>query len=358
MSKAIFGYPVPHKGYYKVHVMTYTYNHANYIEDCMQGVGIQQTDFPFVHHIVDDASPDGEKERIISYMEAHCDMDNAEYYDNELANIIITKYNDNENCLVVACLLKKNLFMNPEKEEIVDLWRNVCFYEAHCEGDDYWIDPLKLKKQVDFLDNNPDYGMCYTACKMYNQQEEKMYDMIYSNDGYCSFEDLMIKEPATTLTIIYRLDLEKKYHEEIKPNSHKWLMGDTPRLLWFAANSKIAHIPEVTAVYRELQESASHTQNVKKIIRFHESTKEIRLFFCNMYPSYGDELKRKVKQEFYRLCIKDALKCKSIYYTMKYLILSHSKDRVLYGALRIIMKEKICASMKNAICRIKLLCRL
>lgn len=61
MAKSIFpGFPVPQNDYYKVYVRSITYNQAPYIEDCMNGVAMQQTDFPFVHHVIDDCSTDGE----------------------------------------------------------------------------------------------------------------------------------------------------------------------------------------------------------------------------------------------------------------------------------------------------------
>ena len=47
-------------------------------------------------------------------------------------------------------------------------------YVALCEGDDYWTDPLKLQKQVDFLEKNPDYGMVYTLSQVYNQSKMKI----------------------------------------------------------------------------------------------------------------------------------------------------------------------------------------
>src|SRR5690606_559849 len=43
-------------------------------------------------------------------------------------------------------------------------------YIALCEGDDYWTDPLKLQKQVDFLEVNLDYSICFHNVKIYNQE--------------------------------------------------------------------------------------------------------------------------------------------------------------------------------------------
>ena len=57
-------------------VRSYTYNHAPYIEDAMNGFSMQQTNFPFVCVIVDDASTDGEPEVIMNYLNCHFDLDN------------------------------------------------------------------------------------------------------------------------------------------------------------------------------------------------------------------------------------------------------------------------------------------
>ena len=57
----IQGYPTPQKGDYKVCVRSCTYNHSKYIEDCLNGVAMQKTDFPFVHHVIDDCNTDGDR---------------------------------------------------------------------------------------------------------------------------------------------------------------------------------------------------------------------------------------------------------------------------------------------------------
>ena len=63
-------------------------------------------------------------------------------------------------------------------------------YVALCEGDDYWTDPLKLQKQVDFLEKNPDYGMVYTLSQVYNQSKMKIEEYLFGEE-YNEYYDLL-----------------------------------------------------------------------------------------------------------------------------------------------------------------------
>lgn len=49
-------------------------------------------------------------------------------------------------------------------------------YIAYCEGDDYWTEPLKIQRQVDFLEANPDYSVCFHRCKHYNLSTDEYLD--------------------------------------------------------------------------------------------------------------------------------------------------------------------------------------
>jgi len=174
------GFPIPQKDHYKVYVRTITYNQAPYIEDTLNGVAIQQTNFPFVQHIVDDCSTDGEQEVIKSWMNHVCDMEHAEYFENDISTITIVENKKNPNHTIVAYFLKKNLFYEEVKKvELYTLWRKVCPYEAFCEGDDYWTDPLKLQKQVDFMESHLDCSICFHHCSTLIQQTQELIQPNY-----------------------------------------------------------------------------------------------------------------------------------------------------------------------------------
>jgi len=140
---------------YLVLCSTITYQHAAYIEDTMNGFAMQQTSFPFACYIIDDASTDGEPEVIKAYLAKNFQMDKAEHYDLELAEVIVAKHNTNPNCIFAVYLLKRNLWKEPDlKRPLGQPWCNRAKYIALCEGDDYWTDPYKLQKQVDYMEEH------------------------------------------------------------------------------------------------------------------------------------------------------------------------------------------------------------
>jgi glycosyltransferase domain protein len=158
-------YPGPERDY-TVLVRCFTFNQSKYIEDALNGFVMQQTTFPFVCLVVDDASTDGEPEVIKSWMERECDMADAKHLDIPTADIIIVPHKTNLNCTMAVYLLKENLFRQKEKKmEHVVPWREHCRYEAMCEGDDYWIAPLKLQKQVNYLEAHPEVSY---SCHRFN----------------------------------------------------------------------------------------------------------------------------------------------------------------------------------------------
>lgn len=168
-----FKYPEP-KQDYKVLVRCYTYNQSNYIEDALNGFVMQKTNFPYVCLIIDDCSTDGEQDVIKRWTGQECNMTNAEYVDIPTSHVIIVPHRTNINCTIVLYLLKENLYGQRERKIAhISPWRKRCKYEALCEGDDYWIDSLKLQKQVDFLETHPDYAMCHTSYKSFYQSENK-----------------------------------------------------------------------------------------------------------------------------------------------------------------------------------------
>lgn len=275
-------YPIP-KQEYKVLVRCFTYNQSKYIEDALNSFAMQQTNFPFVCFVMDDASTDDEQEIIKNWMERECNMSKAETIDIPTSIVIIVPHKTNLSCTFAFYLLKQNLYGTGDKKmNHVYPWREKCEYESICEGDDYWIDALKLQKQVEFLDANPEYGMCYTRCNYFNQNRQN-FERYGWGGSYVSFEDLIKECTVPTNTVMLRSNLLKLYETEGHAKNKGWLMGDYPMWLWFAHESRVYFIEDITSVYRVLDNSASHSNKLEVYERFMYSTYDMLSYFCNLY---------------------------------------------------------------------------
>src|SRR5574344_2319007 len=113
-------------------IVTITYNHEPFIAKTIEGVLMQQVKFPIELIIAEDCSTDGTRAICQQYAEQYPD----------LIRLITSESN-------VGAIANERRAMLAARGK----------YIAFCEGDDYWTDPLKLQKQVDFLESHPDYSV-------------------------------------------------------------------------------------------------------------------------------------------------------------------------------------------------------
>ena len=146
-----------------VFIKCLTYNHARYIKDAMEGFSIQKTHFPYLCVIIDDASTDGEPNVIKDYLSLFFDMsDKAVVRNEETDDYVLTfaRHKTNKNCFFAVFLLKYNHHGKKSKSSYFEKFTRGIKYNAICEGDDYWTNPFKLQKQVDYMEENPDCSLC------------------------------------------------------------------------------------------------------------------------------------------------------------------------------------------------------
>lgn len=241
-----------------------TYNHENYIRQCLDGFVMQKTNFRFEAIIHDDASTDGTASIIREYAEKYPDIIKPIY---ETEN----QYSKRDGSL--ARIMDEHTHGK---------------YIAICEGDDYWIDPLKLQKQVDFMESHSDYSMCFTDVVDYyedkNQFGDKQsrkycdYNSKLANCNKESFYNILLgKSRIQTLTVLIRSYL---YFKKESDSVH-FMMGDTQLWLYMSQVGKIKYLEECTGVYRIHEGSASRNRDNYLLFRF--SMFEMRVFYCLKY---------------------------------------------------------------------------
>lgn len=245
-------------------IVCITYNHEAYIRECLNGFLKQRTTFKFEVLVHDDASTDNTAKIIREY---------EEKYPSLFRVIYQTKNQYSQG--VRPC------------EDILFPIANGK-YIALCEGDDYWIDPYKLQKQVDHLEANMDYGLCYTQTRVYNQ--DKRQDEGIFGGPYEDFEKIIIHNPIPTLTVVARTDLLRQYVREINPSVYNWKLGDYPIWLWMSCHSKISYIPEITSCYRVNGGSMSHAISYISQLEFIKSVIDVKQFFIQYKPLVSQEI--------------------------------------------------------------------
>ena len=287
---------------YMVWVNCMTYNQASYIKDAMNGFCMQETTFPFVCTIVDDASTDDEPQVIKRYLTDYFDLNNtavSRCEETENYTLSFAQHNTNKNCFFAVLLLKKNhhQMRKPKIPYLVE-WSNNAKYYAICEGDDYWSDPLKLQKQVNVLESDQEIGLCYARAKAYDERKKSICEEIKGHE-FESFEQLLLWNYIPTLTVCLRTDLRNRYFMEKNTweEAKNWKMGDYPMWLWFCMNSKIVYLDDIVAIYRLSSGTASRPKTLSGQEAFLDSTYSIRNHFAKS-AKVNNAILKKIKSDY------------------------------------------------------------
>lgn len=217
-----------------------TYNHEKYIADTIESFLMQKTDFKFEILIHDDASTDKT-------------ADIVRQYEKKYPNIVKPIYQtENQYSKGVKKINYKFNFTRAKGN-----------YVAACEGDDYWTDPYKLQKQVEYMKNNVKCGMCFHAAELVDARSEKKIGIIkpYSKDMISSTEEIILGGGGflATNSMLYRkeiLDNPPSFYM----NAH---LGDYPLQIYFSTQKYAYYINEVMSAYRTNVEGSWTNRNFK-----------------------------------------------------------------------------------------------
>lgn len=221
---------------YLVDIVMMVYNHEKFLKDSIEGVVHQATNFKYRLIIGEDCSTDNSRAIIQDY--AH-------------------KYPDK----IFPVLNEKNLGSRENSVKLLML--TTAKYICLCEGDDYWIDMHKLQKQVDFMEANPDFSMCFTDVQIvdemgWNRPREEYFPRIQKD--VLTIDDFILSYVSVipTPTIMFR----NIFPRPLPSFFTKTVSGDICVHLLIADKGKTKYLPDITAVYRNHAGGITKTDEV------------------------------------------------------------------------------------------------
>lgn len=200
-----------------------TYNHENTIAQALDGMLMQETEFPFEIIVHDDASTDGTTDIVKKYAEKYPDI----------VVPIIQKENQFRKCNLAKS------YVNPKARGK---------YIAICEGDDYWTDPRKLQKQITYMESHPDCTMTFHAVEQLNSDGgiEEFHPVAYS--GIVPAEEIIKRGGlfCPSVSLVFRRDVCEMW-PEFRDMAQVY---DFPLQILAAINGEVYYYDEAMGVYR------------------------------------------------------------------------------------------------------------
>lgn len=239
-----------------VSVCIQTYQHAGYIKECLDSIITQKTNFKFEVLLGEDASTDGTREICIDY---------AECYPDKIRLLLHQRENN----------IKINGKPTGRFNFLYNLYTAKGKYIALCEGDDYWTDPYKLQKQIDFLEKHDNFSMCFTLQLLVSKTGEILKKEKSANKSFSTYDVVKGFIPGTQ-TMVFR------NHENLVQLISKFSTSPSgDRILAYCCSlfGDLYLLPEFTAAYRQtgngvwtsINKEDAYFLALEEFIKFHIS---------------------------------------------------------------------------------------
>ena len=235
----------------EVSILCVTYNQVDFLEQTLESFLAQETSFDFEILIHDDCSTDGTTELIRSYEERYPGKIRGFYEE-------VNRYYEENGGRYFTRILAPAARGK---------------YVAHCEGDDYWIDPNKLQRQYDYLEANPDCVLCCTSARVIDGLTGETIGRLgpVGEDRDLTFEDICRNWPKRTKEGLWRLPVASAFllRETSVGFGVEWPfnmpIGDNAFYMYAAHKGRVHYIDEDTCVYR-YQTKGAWTSYVRKFL--------------------------------------------------------------------------------------------
>ena len=233
-----------------VSVVLLAYNQEQYIAQALDSIISQERNFPIEILINDDCSVDNTAEIIRQYQQKYPHIIKAHFQP-------------------INCGAMKSFY------NMLRVCRGKYFMNV--AGDDYWL-PGKMKLQFEFMEKNPDVGLCFGKSKILKNGK---FIASWGTKAGESFNSLLSDNQVPALTVCVRKAILDTYIKTVQPEQRDWKMEDLPMSLWFSKHSKTHFLNKDLGVYRVISGSLSHPKTIQERIAFQESRKALCLFFAD-----------------------------------------------------------------------------
>jgi glycosyltransferase involved in cell wall biosynthesis len=254
----------------KLSVSLITYNHEKYISKAIESILMQKTDFDFEIVIGEDDSTDGTREIVKEYKRRY--PDKIRLYLNERKNVI---YIDGKPTG------RWNFINN----------LNNCTgeYVALLEGDDYWTDPYKLQRQVNYLDDHPDCTLCFHDVKCINEETNQTW-IFYPRKQKEVYKliDILKGNFMHTCSVVFRRGLFGDFPDWF----YRVPVGDWPLHILNAQYGDIGYIKEVMGVYR--MHVGGRWSAKEELHRWEDTIKVYKIMNAHFNYHYNWVLKKRI----------------------------------------------------------------